>query len=45
TFEEMMKQRGVKEIKVLQKELTEQAKTFIESFGFNEEDGTYVKKI
>lgn len=45
TFEEMMKQRGVKEIKVLQKELTEQAKTFIESFCFNEEDGTYVKKI
>lgn len=41
----MMKQRGVKEIKVLQKELTEQAKTFIESFGLNEEDGTYVKKI
>lgn len=45
TFEEMMKQRNLKVIKVLQKELTEQAKSFIESFGFIEEDGTYVKKI
>ncbi|MBE5104833.1 GNAT family N-acetyltransferase [Bacillus thuringiensis] len=45
TFEEMMKQRNVKEIKILQKELTEQAKAFIESFGFSEEEGTYVKKI
>ncbi|MGE7884785.1 GNAT family N-acetyltransferase [Bacillus sp. NPDC094077] len=45
TFEDMMKQRNVKEIKILQKELTEQAKNFIESFGFSEEEGTYVKKI
>ena len=44
TFETMMKERNVKEIKVLQRELTEQAKSFIESFGFNEEDGIYVKK-
>lgn len=45
TFETMMKERNVKEIKVVQTELTEQAKSFIESFGFNEEDGIYVKKI
>jgi len=45
TFETMMKERNVKEIKVIQTELTEQAKSFIESFGFNEEDGIYVKKI
>ncbi len=44
TFEEMMKQRNVKEIKVLQK-LTEKAKSFIESFGFTSEDEEYVKKI
>ncbi|MBU5215447.1 GNAT family N-acetyltransferase [Bacillus albus] len=45
TFETMMKERNVKEIKVLQTELTEQARSFIESFGFNVEDGIYVKKI
>ncbi|PFJ14190.1 GNAT family N-acetyltransferase [Bacillus cereus] len=45
TFEEMMKQRNVKEIKILQKELTEQAKAFIESFGFSEEEEMYVKNI
>ncbi|MEE2016078.1 GNAT family N-acetyltransferase, partial [Bacillus thuringiensis] len=45
TFEEMMKQRNVKEIKVLQEELTEKAHSFIESFGFTSEDGAYVKKI
>ncbi|PGK35094.1 GNAT family N-acetyltransferase [Bacillus anthracis] len=45
TFETMMKERKVQEIKVLQTELTEQARSFIESFGFNEEDGIYVKKI
>lgn len=45
TIETMMKERNVKEIKVVQTELTEQAKSFIESFGFNEEDGIYVKKI
>ncbi|EJS68204.1 GNAT family N-acetyltransferase [Bacillus cereus] len=45
TFEEMMKQRSMKEIIVLQEGLTEQATSFIESFGFNEVDGTYVKKI
>ncbi|GCF69505.1 GNAT family N-acetyltransferase [Bacillus paranthracis] len=45
TFEMMMKERNVKEIKVLQTELTEQAKSFIESFGFNVEDGIYVKKM
>ena len=41
----MMKERNVKEIKVLQTELTEPVKSFIESFGFNVEDGIYVKKI
>ena len=45
TFEEMMKQRNVKEIKVLQEKLTEKAKSFIESFGFTSEDEEYVKKI
>ncbi|MDH4422428.1 MULTISPECIES: GNAT family N-acetyltransferase [Bacillus] len=45
TFEEMMKQRGIKEIKVLQEQLTEQATSFIESFGFIEVDEMYVKKI
>ncbi|WP_242213216.1 GNAT family N-acetyltransferase [Bacillus cereus group sp. BfR-BA-01383] len=45
TFEEMMKQRNVKEIKVLQEELKERAKSFIESFGFIEVDEMYVKKI
>ncbi|MDR4984819.1 GNAT family N-acetyltransferase [Bacillus cereus] len=45
TLEEMMKQRGIKEIKVLQEQLTEQATSFIESFGFIEVDEMYVKKI
>ena len=45
TFEEMMKQRNVKEIKVLQEKLTEKAKFFIESFGFASEGEEYVKKI
>ncbi len=44
TFEEMMKQRNVKEIKVLQEKLTEKAKSFIESFGFTSEEEEYVKK-
>lgn len=44
TFEMMMKERNVKEIKVLQTELTEQAKSFIESFGFNVEDGIYCEE-
>ncbi|EJQ43802.1 hypothetical protein IEE_03033 [Bacillus cereus BAG5X1-1] len=45
TFEEMMKQRNVKEIKVLHEVFTEQAKSFIEGSGFIEGNGIYVKKI
>ena len=46
TFEEMMKQRNVKEIKKrAQKKITEKAKSFIESFCFTSEDEEYVKKI
>ncbi|MED0971135.1 GNAT family N-acetyltransferase [Bacillus paramycoides] len=45
TFEEMMKHRNVKEIKVLKEKLTERAKSFIEGSGFIEENGVYIKQM
>ncbi|MEH7460042.1 GNAT family N-acetyltransferase [Bacillus sp. JJ1127] len=45
TFEEMMKQRNMKDIKVLQGELTEQAKSFIGNLGFVLNSEIYTKRF
>ncbi|MBO1580068.1 GNAT family N-acetyltransferase [Bacillus sp. XF8] len=45
TFEEMMKRRDIKDIQVLQGDLTEQAKSFIEGLGFIWNGEMYIKRF
>ncbi|WP_459503599.1 GNAT family N-acetyltransferase [Bacillus sp. C1] len=45
TFEEMMKHREIESIQVIQDNVTEQAKAFIEGLGFTRNGGAYIKNF